>query len=98
MNAYDIGDLVELKGTFRRTLDNAVTDPTMVVLKVKKSDATLITYIYGMDAALVKDSQGVYHCDIEPDVPGRWTFQWKGTGAVKTMEESHFQVRTPEIS
>lgn len=97
MNSYDIGDLVRVKGTFRDST-GAVADPTFVTLKLKPANDATRTYTYGTDIELIKDSTGIYYVDVSPNVAGHWTYQWKGTGAVKTMEESHFAVRTPEIT
>ena len=69
INSFDLGDLIELKITFRNDA-GAVTDPTSPTLAVHKPDGTTTTYVHPTDAALVKDSTGVYHVNYTPTMAG----------------------------
>lgn len=89
MNSYDKGDLVRVTGTFTNASD-AATDPTTVTCKVKTPAGVTTTYLYGTDAALVKDSTGVYHLDITASTSGQWWYRWEGTGAVEQADEDTF--------
>lgn len=91
MNFYDIGDAIRLSATF--TVGGVATDPTTLTLRIKAPGGTETTYTYGTDAALVKDSVGVYHLDYLPPVAGGYTYRWAGTGAAQAASETPFSVR-----
>lgn len=67
-STYDRGDTVRLSATFRDDA-GAFSDPTTVVLKVKKPDGTTSTFTYAL-AQITKDSVGNYHKDIAVDQSG----------------------------
>lgn len=92
-NQYDIGDMVTIYGIFS-DINDVVTDPTTISVLVKDPTGTLTTYVYGVDANLIKDSVGNYHFDITPTVTGVWYYKFVGEGAVKAAEEDSFFVRT----
>jgi hypothetical protein len=96
-NAYQIGDLVRVQGSFT-TIAGVPTDPTAVFFSFKNPSQTITTYTYGVDAALVKDSTGVYHVDVS--VPsttaalGTWYYRFYSTGTGQTAAEDQFVVPT----
>jgi hypothetical protein len=90
MNAYDKGDLVRVTATFTNSA-GAATDPTAVTCRVKSPTATTV-YVYGTDAALVKDATGVFHLDVSAATAGQWYYRWEGTGAVEQADEGAFVV------
>jgi hypothetical protein len=90
--SYDLGDLIELKITFRNDA-GAVTDPTSPTLAIHKPDGTTTTYVHPTDAALVKDSTGVYHVNYSPTMAGTHHWRGLGTGAVQAEEQAAFFVR-----
>lgn len=96
MNIYDIGDLVRIKATFEN-VDGVILDPTTITFKLKTPDDVTTVYVYGTDAALVKESTGVYHVDWSCTQAGLHIYLYIGTGTVQTAEESHFQVRERAI-
>lgn len=87
---YDIGDTVRITGTF--TVAGVATDPTTIKAKVRLPSGAVTTYTYPTDAALVKDSTGVYHLDIPITTAGLYAYRWEGTGAAKAAEEATFDV------
>jgi len=94
-NTYDVGDSVRISGSF--TVLNVATDPTAVLMKVKKPGATESTvYDYGQ-AQVVKDSTGKFHVDIIIDRSGRWYYRWEGTGACYAASEDSFMVRGQKV-
>jgi hypothetical protein len=93
--SYVVHQQVRLTGTFRNAAGE-LKDPTTVTVKVQ--DATGAQTIYTFAAAeVVRDSEGVYHKDIEITKPstgggGVWYYRFEGTGAVVAAFESQFGV------
>jgi hypothetical protein len=97
MNKYDQGDLTRLSVTFRNAADTP-TDPTTVTFTIKTPTGTETTYIYGVDAEVVKESAGVFHVDVMLTEPGVWVWSWVGTGAVAQTDEGQFWVQPSDIT
>ena len=89
---YDLGDSVRLVGQFRNSVGEAV-DPDAIYCKVKAPDGSVTTLTYNADAALVKDSAGNYHADVDADAAGRWYYRFYSTGGGKAAKEWTFTVR-----
>ncbi len=89
---YDIGDLVRCSGAFTNTL-NVPIDPTVVICKIKPPSGVVVIYTYGIDAALVKDSVGNYHLDVNANAPGVWRYRFYSTGIGQAAQEESFEVR-----
>jgi hypothetical protein len=65
------------------TQDGNFADPDGVNLRFRPPRQTDTTWIYGIDAAIVKDSTGVYHADLDTiPTAGIWRYRWEGGGAV----------------
>ena len=79
---YARGALVRVQVKFTR--NRTFADPDGVNLRVRPPRQHRTTRIYGIDAAIVKDSTGVYHADLDttPAVPGVWRYHWGGGAAV----------------
>lgn len=79
---YPKGTLVRVQVSF--TQKGNFADPAGVNLRFRPPRQHRTTWIYGVDAAIVKDSTGVYHADLDttPVVPGVWRYHWEGNGAV----------------
>lgn len=52
-------------------------DPTGVLLKIRKPDATLVTFIYGINQEIIKTITGNYYMDVVCDQAGKWTWRWE---------------------
>ena len=68
------------------TIKNAsavLTDPdTLRFTAYRAGGASSVSYLYGTDTQLVKDSSGKYHVDyIIPNSPGAWYGVFKSTGS-----------------
>lgn len=87
----NIGDIRRVSAAITNDA-GAPTDPTTLVLKVRKPDAVVTTYTYLVDVILVKDSTGNYHADLPLDQTGRWRYDWVGTGAAAFSEGGQFIV------
>ncbi len=93
INTYDQGDLVRVSAWFAAAAGGA-TDPAVVKCQHKNPAGTTVTLTYGVDAALVKDSVGNYHVDIDASIEGAWYVRWYSTGTGQAAGESQFLVVT----
>ena len=89
-SAYDVGDLVRCTGTFASSGSNV--NPSTVMFKVKSPAGTVTTYTYGTDAALVRDSTGVYHVDVDAAMAGEYAYRFWSTGTGQAAAEKQFLV------
>lgn len=95
---YDIGDLVRVTGAFTNHSDGTALNPTAVLFKYKNPvTGTITTLVYGTDAAIVRDSTGNYHVDVDASVPGRWYFRFYATGTGQSADEDYFDVAQSEF-
>lgn len=78
--SYQVGDLVRATGTFTNAA-GTVTDPAAVLAQYRDPSSNTASLTYGVDAALVKDSTGVYHVDIDADEVGWWHYRFYSTGS-----------------
>jgi hypothetical protein len=91
--AYDKGDLVRCRGTFRDPeTGDALVDPSTVTFKVKDPSDTLIEYVYGVDAQLVKEAVGRYRVDVDASAAGTWVYRFESTGTYQAADEGKFTV------
>src|SRR5689334_12331883 len=89
MNGFscNIGDRVRCTGTVSQQ-DGTPTTPSVVKGWYKNpATGTVTTLQYGVDTALVQDSTGVYHFDLDVDVVGRWFFGFYSTGTGKAASD-----------
>lgn len=98
LNVYDEGQVVTVTATFKDK-NKALQDPTTVTLKVQDPTATTPTpYTYAA-AQIIKDSQGVYHRDIDTSgKPGKWLVRYESTGQYQTSGDGAFIVRNSPLS
>lgn len=70
-----------------------VADPTVVVFRYSQEGQPTITLVYSVDAALARDSTGIYHVDIDTSAkPGRWLYRWQGSGTIQAAFDGMFLV------
>jgi hypothetical protein len=93
VNGFVIGNLVRVSAAFADAA-GVDTDPVVVSCKVRNPSGTMTTSVYGTDAALVKDSTGHYHLDVDVNLVGEWHYRWWSTGSGKAAGESGFLVWT----
>ena len=98
MNEYDLGQAIRVTAAFVNAA-GAAADPTTVSIKFgpilvnPPPDPTATTLVFGVDAAVIKDSVGNYHADITPSVPATYVFQAVGTGTVAAVSTGRFRVK-----
>jgi hypothetical protein len=93
INAYDQGDLVRSSATFA-TAAGVATDPAVVKCQYKNPAGVTVTLTYLTDVALVRDSMGNYHVDIDAATKGAWYVRWYATGTGQSAGERQFLVLT----
>lgn len=96
--AYDKNDTVRfiLRITDPTDADTPV-DPSGLTFKTKNPSAATSTYTYGTDAALVKDSTGNYHIDLQLATAGTWHYRWDATGSFAGAQEGSIVVNTSQF-
>ena len=97
INTYDLGDLVRITGTFKDE-DGAVLDPTTVYFEYKTPAGVVTTLTYGIDGSVIRDSTGVYHCDLDANASGEWYCRWYSTGTGQAAEEEVFYVNPTNLA
>lgn len=81
VNEYPQGELVRATGTFVDALALTPVDPAVVHFQLQVPGQPGITYTYGVDVQVVRDSAGVYHIDLDTTpAAGLWTGRWYSTG------------------
>lgn len=90
-NTYDIGDLVRVSATFSQ--GGTATDPSTVTARYRDPSGTTTTLVYGADEALTRDSEGVYHTDVDANRAGIWWYRFESTGSGQAATEGAFRVR-----
>lgn len=90
--AYDLADVRRLSAAVTDS-DAAAADPTGLSFTLQPPDGVTVTYVYGTDAELVKDSVGNYHVDITLSQPGRWAYKFNATGSNAQMTSGELFVR-----
>lgn len=95
-NTYDRGDKVRLKATVRDSA-GALVDPTSIVLRVRDPGQALGSPTLYSGGSIVKDSVGLYHCDVDVNLAGTWRYRWESTGGAIAAEEGEFEVRASGV-
>lgn len=90
--AYDLGDVRRLAVAITDSAGDAA-DPTGLTFTLQPPDGVTVTYVYGTDAELVKDSVGNYHVDITLAQAGRHAYKFTATGANGQMTDGELYVR-----
>lgn len=91
INVHQKGDLVRVSAAFKNDAGTAA-DPTTVSFRYTKPSGTVTTLVYLTDAALVKDSVGNYHVDLDANEAGIWVHVFIGTGTVQQVQDGEFTV------
>ncbi len=95
MIIHDIGDRRKLSCEIRDEA-GALADPTQVTFIIVTPDGVSTTYTTA-DAALVKDSVGVYHVYWNCTQAGTHRWRFAASGSIGAAEESAFSVRRSKV-
>lgn len=98
LNLYVVGQVVRVSVTLHTLPDNALADPSTLVLKILHPDGvTVDTYTYNTDPQPIRDSIGAYHADILVDQVGKWTYYFVSTGTAAGAALDSFNVNSSGI-
>ena len=98
MIEYELGQAVRLAAYFENA-SGVAADPTGVTFSFgvrsqsPPPDPTATNAVFGVDAAVIKDSTGRYHYDFTPSTPGIYTIRVVGTGAVAAVAVGAIRVK-----
>lgn len=95
-NQYLIGQPARLTATFK-TQAGVLVDPSTVTFRVRKPSGALVSLVYLTDAAVIRDSQGIYHVDIATDYPGTWHYRAEGGGSNAAAAEHSLVVLASRV-
>ncbi|MGE0025703.1 MAG: hypothetical protein AB7O78_01690 [Thermoleophilia bacterium] len=87
---YQPGDTVFLRTTF--VVDGTLTDPSTVTYAIRPPTGGTISYVYGTDSQVTKESTGVYLAEYTAATYGLYTWTATGTGAAKGVIDGDFTV------
>jgi hypothetical protein len=91
---HDLGDLVEVTGTFTDPADDTALDPDVVNLSFIDPSGSVTTWVYGTDEEVEKSATGVYVAYIDADEAGTWYYRWWSTGDGQAAAEKSFVICT----
>jgi len=77
--------------------DGDVLDPDVVVFVYRPPDGARTELTYGVDAGVVRDSEGNYHIDLDVDVSGDWAYGFYATGTGRSGNETSFHVEIAQV-
>ena len=98
---FPLGQPVRIPVTIQDTTPGSGTfgtlqDPGTLTLLLQAPEQAVQTLTY--PANITRDSQGTYHYDVTPQIPGRWAFRWVATGAFAgATTEQWFVVDSSDI-
>ena len=91
MKIFQLGSRIRLAETFTDLIAGTLTDPTAITLKMRDPSGAETPYVYG-GGQVLRDSVGVYHCDLTLGIPGKWFARWVAAGALVAVDEQIFTV------
>lgn len=91
--SYDINDSVRLRAIFKDFVTKTNVDPTNLTFKFKYPDGTKISYIYGTNPELVRESTGVYYVIMDVTNSGLYFYRFEASGLFRSAAESKFLVK-----
>ena len=86
------GTLITSTVTFTSEATGQPTDPTTITLKYLPPGGSVQTVTYP-NALITRVSAGVYAAELDSTgLPGIWTVEWAGTGAVQVTADSGYTI------
>lgn len=85
---YDIGDTVRLSTTIQNSTGAYTSATVTLVIQTPSSTDRVIA-----SGSLTSTATGRYRYDFQPDVAGRWAYEFRSTGTVKARQGDAFAVR-----
>ena len=96
---YTIGQLVHCSAEFQAYINSVLTyvDPDVVMFKYKRPGLDPVTYVYGIDAELVKTDVGKYYVDLDAQHAGTWYYKFWSTGDYQAAQQAEFTVDRDKV-
>lgn len=95
--AYFTGNVVRCFASFINTQTGLALDPTDVYFKSRTPGGAITTLHYLADPAVVRESQGHYHVDVDAQEVGFYRYRWYSTGTGQAADESYFEAKESEV-
>ena len=76
----------------------ALADPTALTVEYGPLTSTPTTKPFPADAAIVHDSTGVFHIDIDCPTPGQWGVRAAATSGIVGVSEETWEVDTSNFT
>lgn len=89
------GSTIQINGSF--SIDCDPFDPDVSVkFKLMSPSGKETTYVFGEDTEIQHDETGEFLCDVTPNEPGRWFYQWvvEDVQALKGVDQGDFLVQS----
>lgn len=89
------GEVVHCSAVFQQYINSVLTDidPDIVFFIYKRPGLDPVTYQYGVNAQLVRDSKGHYSVNLDTTGHhGTWYFKFYSTGNGQAAQQDHFDV------
>jgi len=89
VNRYDVGDMVQLTGSF---VDESgePTDPTTLALRIRRGDGSVVVV---PPEEITSAGEGEFAYDLHlADIPGVWSYVYEGEDAVAQAAMGEFRV------
>jgi len=90
---FTVGDTTRVSGAWADTANNNTpVDPSSVLFSVTSPDNVVVSYEYGVNPELIRESTGVYAVDILLNQAGTWSYHFWSTGDGASDEVTSFLV------
>lgn len=96
MNEYYPGNVIKVRVEFTNKDTGEFVDPTTVTAKVKDPLGVISSYIV-TGGQIVRDALGKFSLEIQPDLQGAWSYEWKGAGTNKGADANEFKIRESQF-
>ncbi len=90
---YDIGDTIRLSATIQNSTGAYTNATVTLVIQTPSSTDRVIA-----SGSLTSTGTGRYKYEFQPDVAGRWSYEFRSTGLVRGTQGDAFAVRPHRAS
>lgn len=87
---------LRFRGSF--TIDDVLTDPTIIVAAFRHESGVEVAFTYLADSEVGRLGTGEYFADWIPTLTGSWWYGFKGTGVVRSGHELPFFIRPAKVN
>lgn len=94
--APEINDAIRISASFK-TLAGVPADPDAVTIRLRSPNSIVSVYTSVTTPAVVRDTTGEYHLDVQVTSTLEWFYRVEGTGAVQESGEGSLVVRISQV-